>query len=38
MAVFREAKIAAAVCVALAINERMKVKKYWVKDWVKRRY
>ena len=39
MARFREAKLAAAVYVALAINKRRKVKrKCWVKDWVKRRY
>jgi hypothetical protein len=37
MARFREAKLAAAVYVALAISERRKVKrKCWVKDWIKR--
>jgi hypothetical protein len=36
---FREAKLHAAVYVALAINKRRKVKrKCWVKEWIKRRY
>jgi len=34
----REAKLAAAVYVALALNKRRKVKrKCWVKNWVRRR-
>ena len=38
MARLREAKLAAAVYVALAINKRRKVKrKCWVKNWVRRR-
>jgi hypothetical protein len=38
MARLREAKLAAAVYVALASNKRKKVKrKYWVKNWVRRR-
>ena len=38
MARLREAKLAAAVCVALAINKRRNVKrKCWVKNWVRRR-
>ena len=38
MACLREAKLAAAVYVALTINKRRKVKrKCWVKNWVRRR-
>jgi hypothetical protein len=38
MARLREAKLAAAIYVALAINKRRKVKrKCWVKNWVRRR-
>ena len=38
MARLREAKLAAAVYVALAINKGRKVeRKCWVKNWVKRR-
>ena len=38
MAGLREAKLAAAVYVALAINKRRKVKREcWVKNWVGRR-
>jgi len=38
MARLREAELAAAVYVALAINKRRKVKrKCWVKNWVRRR-
>jgi hypothetical protein len=38
MARLREAKLAAAVYVALAINKRKKVKrKCWVKNWARRR-
>jgi len=38
MARLQEAKLAAAVYVALAINKRRKVKrKCWVKNWVRRR-
>ena len=38
MAPLREAKLAAAVYVALAINKRRNVKrKCWVKNWVRRR-
>ena len=34
----REAKLAAVVYVALAINNRRKVKrKFWIKNWVRRR-
>jgi len=37
MACLREAKLVAAVYVALAINKRRKVKrKCWVKNWVRR--
>ena len=37
MACLWEAKLATAVCVALAINKRRKVKrKCWVKNWVRR--
>ncbi|GFG28311.1 hypothetical protein Cfor_11326 [Coptotermes formosanus] len=35
---FREAKLAAAVYVALAIKRRKVKRKCWVKDWIKRRY
>ena len=38
MARLREAKLAAAVYVALLINKRRKVKrKCWVKNWIRRR-
>ena len=38
MARLQEAKLAAAVYVAVAINKRRKVKrKCWVKNWVRRR-
>jgi len=38
MARLREAKLAAAVYVALTINKRRKIKrKCWVKKWVRRR-
>jgi hypothetical protein len=37
MARLWEAKLAAAVYGALAINKRRKVKKCWVKNWVRRR-
>jgi hypothetical protein len=35
MACLQEAKIAAAVYVALLINKRRKVEKCWVRNWVR---